>query len=694
MEGNMSEIAPLTVDLAKQQLDILPIGICVVDNDLNILQWNQTLAQWTGLPTETAVGSNILQRYPHLKAARFLHRIKGVFEYGQPALLAPSTTHPFIPISLDENGDDVMLHKTVLVRLGVQSHVVQIALTDVTAQYRQIQSLRREKRQHRLTQDLSNAILETAPDPIITMSGIGLIKSFNPAAERLFEYSETEVLNKNVTLLMPSPFREEHDGYLERYLTTGTTNIIGVGREVIGQRKDGTTFPIQLSVSQVVNKDRDILFTGIIRDLTAQKQMEDELVEQTAYANSMAAVADVANQTKSEFLANMSHEIRTPMTAILGFNDILLDNVTKPENIDAARTVKQNGEYLINLINDILDLSKIEAGKLDVEQFDCSPHEIVANVVSLIRARATTKGLALDVRFDGLIPETIQSDPTRLRQILINILGNSIKFTETGSIQFVTRLLNEPGEEPKLQFDVIDTGIGIAAGQIEQLFQPFTQADNSTTRQFGGTGLGLTISKRLTELLGGEISVSSTIGKGSTFSVTVSTGPLDDVRLIHTAVEAAVETVDAKVADETPASLHDCRILLAEDGPDNQRLIGFILKKAGAEVTLADNGQIGFELATAAMTENRPFDVILMDMQMPVLDGYEATRRLRKDGYCRPIIALTAHAMSTDRQKCLDAGCDDYATKPVDRKKLIEIVTNYARQSQAAAAAAPASSRI
>ena len=232
-------------------------------------------------------------------------------------------------------------------------------------------------------------------------------------------------------------------------------------------------------------------------------------------------------------------------------------------------------------------------------------------------------------------------------------------------------------EEPQLKFDVIDTGVGISEDKLEAIFSPFTQADNSTTRQFGGTGLGLTISKRLAALLGGEISASSTVGKGSTFSVTVDTGPLDNVRLVHNAVESVGKNVDAEVADETEAPLRNCHILLAEDGLDNQRLIGFILKKAGAEVTLADNGQIAFDMASTAMREDRPFDVILMDMQMPELDGYAATRRLREDGYSGPILALTAHAMSTDRQKCLDAGCVDYATKPIDRKKLISLVCQY-----------------
>lgn len=529
----------------------------------------------------------------------------------------------------------------------------------------------------RNTKNTIEAIVNTATDPIITISGYGLIKSFNPAAEQLFGYFESEILESNINLLMPSLYREEHDGGLERYLKTGKQNVIGVGREVVGQRKYGTTFPLHLSVSQVIvedkDKDKDTLFTGIIRDLTEQKQQEAKLIRSQRDA-------EVANQSKSEFLANMSHEIRTPMTAILGFNDILLDNATEPEIIDAALTVKRNGEYLINLINDILDLSKIEAGKFEVEQLECSPHGIIADVASLMRVRAKAKGLPLNVQFDSPIPKTIQSDPTRLRQILINVVGNAIKFTETGSVEIITRLLNESGEESKLQFDVTDTGIGIAADKIDKLFKPFTQADGSTTRTFGGTGLGLSISKRLVGLLGGEFSVSSTLGKGSTFSVTVTTGPLEDVRLI--------QGTGAEVNAEVNDPLNNLRILLAEDGPANQRLIGFVLKKAGAEVTLADNGQIGFDFAIAAKEENQPFDVILMDMQMPVLDGYAATRRLREAGYSGPIIALTAHAMLSDRQKCLDAGCDDYTTKPIDRKKLIELVASYSKQVEEAAPAA------
>ncbi len=675
----------------------------------------------------------------------------------------------------------------------------------IAQQYRRVLDAKAAAQQEHLEQkERHKAILESVVDAVITIGEKGFVEEFNTAAEKLFGYSANEVLGKNINRLMPSPYREEHDGYLARYMKSGKKNIIGIGREVIGQRKDGSTFPAFLSVSEVsLCPQSSRLFTGIVRDLTQEKESQKAVrqsEERLAFALEATAeglwdwdlttghvffspawitslgydvediqphvsfwqsivhpddlpkvqealeahfqgltthfecenrlrmksgeyrwnldrgkvvardengrplrmigtdvdisedehrrnelkhakdAAEAANRAKSEFLANMSHEIRTPMTAILGFNDILLENATEPESIDAARTVKENGEYLIGLINDILDLSKIEAGMLSVEQVDCSPHEIIDNVASLMKVRTTAKGLPLKVRFDGLLPETIQSDPTRLRQILINIVGNAIKFTETGSIQLVTRLLNNPGEEPILQFDVIDTGVGIAEGHIEKLFLPFSQADNSTTRRFGGSGLGLAISNRLVELLGGAISVSSTIGLGSTFSVTIRTGPLNGIQLIANRPEPVSKTNRTKEAAQANLPLENCRILLAEDGPDNQRLIRFILKKAGADVTVADNGQIAFDQATAAHAEDSPFDAILMDMQMPVLDGYAATQQLRATGHTLPIIALTAHAMASDRQKCLDAGCDEYLTKPIDRKKLIEMVHVFANK--------------
>jgi signal transduction histidine kinase/AmiR/NasT family two-component response regulator len=399
-------------------------------------------------------------------------------------------------------------------------------------------------------------------------------------------------------------------------------------------------------------------------------------------------MADCANRAKSEFLANMSHEIRTPMTAILGFADVLLESGNlanaPPERIEATRTIKRNGEHLVRLIDDILDLSKIESGRMTTERMAYSPCRLVAEVTSLVRVRADAKGLSLKVEYAGPVPETIQTDPTRLRQILINLLGNAIKFTEVGDVRLIIRFVNDEHHRA-MQFDVVDHGLGMTEEQVARLFQPFTQADASTTRKFGGTGLGLAISKRLAELLGGDITVAETrSGAGTRMRVTVATGPLDGVRMIADPLAATVLAPDQTSGPATGdrPRLHGCRILLAEDGPDNQRLIAHMLKKASAEVTVVENGQFATEAALAARDRGLPFDVVLMDMQMPVMDGYKATALLRKEGYRGPIIALTAHAMASDKEKCLAAGCDDYASKPIDCQRLLVTIGRHVRNGR------------
>jgi len=390
--------------------------------------------------------------------------------------------------------------------------------------------------------------------------------------------------------------------------------------------------------------------------------------------------AEAAARAKSEFLANMSHEIRTPMTAIMGYVTLAAEGCPsqceygRTEHASHLATVLRNTEYLLQIINDILDLSKIEAGKLAVEHIECSLCEILTDVAGLVRVRSDAEGLTFDISHEGPIPTTIRTDPTRLRQILINVLGNALKFTKVGSVRLIARL-DRSGEQPVMQFDVVDTGIGMVPEQVDRLFQPFTQADSSTTRRFGGTGLGLTISKRLVTMLDGDIHVVDTApGRGTRIRVAIGTGPLDGVPMLDelTPVTTAAAEAPAIAARTDDVTRLDCRVLLAEDGPDNQRLIAHILRKAGATVDVADNGKLAVDKALGAQAAGQPFDVILMDMQMPEMDGYDATRMLRWKGYRGPIIALTAHAMPQDRKKCLLAGCDDYATKPIDRHRLIE----------------------
>jgi len=381
--------------------------------------------------------------------------------------------------------------------------------------------------------------------------------------------------------------------------------------------------------------------------------------------------AEAANQAKSQFLANMSHEIRTPLTAILGFTEQLLhEDIGEPERINSLRTIARNGEHLLGIINDILDLSKIEAGKLAVERLKFSPVQVAADVVSIMNVRAAAKGVDLCLKFISPIPESIQSDPTRLRQILINLVGNAIKFTEKGYVELQVAFDQTEPWRPLMRFSVIDTGIGMSKEQIHKIFEPFTQADGTTARKYGGTGLGLTISRRLTEMLGGEVKIESEVGQGTTFHVTIDVGDLIGVRMLDD-LRLGVDRGTLPSQLQNLTDLSGVRILLAEDSPDNQALIVTILRRAGANVEISGNGEAAMNLATEAQQAQHPFDVVLMDMHMPVLDGYEATRRLRKSGYERPIIALTANAMEGDRAKCISAGCNDYAVKPIDRPRLL-----------------------
>ena len=425
--------------------------------------------------------------------------------------------------------------------------------------------------------------------------------------------------------------------------------------------------------------------------LELQQQMERGMNE-----------AREASRAKSEFLANMSHEIRTPMTSIIGYADLLLDpETTGAERLTHIQTIRRNGEHLLGILNDILDLSKIEAGKMTIENVRCSPSMIIVDVASLMRVRAKEKGLFFEVHYQTPIPETIQSDPTRLRQVLMNLVGNAIKFTASGGIRILARCENADTASPTLTLEVVDTGIGLSDSQVQGLFQPFVQADTSTTRKFGGTGLGLAICRRLAHILGGDIAIDSSPGRGSSFRLTVSAGSLAGVRMFEELQEAGIPETGAVLTAEGFDAL-DCSVLLAEDGLDNQLLISTHLTRAGARVTIAENGRVALDAAMAAVLAKEPFDVILMDMQMPEMDGYAATSELRRKGYTGPIVALTAHAMAGDRERCLAAGCSDYLTKPIGRSKLVTAVAEHAARvsprgapllAEAAKAAVPTAAR-
>ena len=414
---------------------------------------------------------------------------------------------------------------------------------------------------------------------------------------------------------------------------------------------------------------------------TSRRSLED-LIDAT---RSSAAIA----RAKAQFLANMSHELRTPMTAILGFADLLLEegdlSRAPSSRVERLHTIKRNATHLMQVLSDVLDLSRLESGEIDVQRMMTPPLEILAELESVMRGSAEAKGLRFDIEYLGAIPREIRTDPVRLRQILIHTVGNAIKFTDRGSVVLSVELLRSEKQPPALLIRVTDSGVGIPHGSLGGIFDAFSQGDTSMTRRFGGTGLGLTISRQLARLLGGDIEVESTEGEGSCFKIRVDAGSLDGVELIEDpgarsrSCDVLPDEDDSTRAflDRTRETGPGARILLVEDGEDNRRLISFTLKKSGFDVSHAENGAVGVDHALAAHEAGEAFDLILMDMQMPVMDGYEASRRLRESGYELPIIALTAHAMAGDRQRCLDAGCTDFATKPIDRRRLVKLVLDY-----------------
>ena len=452
--------------------------------------------------------------------------------------------------------------------------------------------------------------------------------------------------------------------------------------QVITREEDYT-----IRVSRESKDELGMLYRSFNQMLDALKSTHDEVAHQAdqlakevnvrtqAEADLMVAkdAAEASNRAKSEFLANMSHEIRTPLTGILGFTDVLIaggDDGDMAKRLEYLTTIQASGKHLLGVINDILDLSKIESGRLEFENEACDPQRIVHDVVRVLQVKAEEKSIGLLVRWESRIPQIMYSDAARVRQALLNLIGNSIKFTATGSVEVVGRVV-EFDDRPQMQFDVVDTGMGISPEQLERIFEPFVQADSSVTRQYGGTGLGLAITRRIARGLGGDLTASSRIGIGSMFTMRIDAGDIDGVPLISPSAEESPRPVDGHAATQQKRSLDGTSILLVEDGPTNRKLIKLLLERAGANVATAENGEIGCECAL-----QKNFDLILMDMQMPVLDGYSATRRLRDQGLTLPILALTAHTMTGDREKCLEAGCSDYLVKPINAEQMFATIEN------------------
>ena len=400
------------------------------------------------------------------------------------------------------------------------------------------------------------------------------------------------------------------------------------------------------------------VFIGL-EDVTVLEQKEIE-------HKKLREEAERANSAKSDFLARMSHEIRTPMNAILGFTDVLRRGFDKDaqERAEYLSTIHSSGEHLLSLINDILDLSKVEAGRIELEKTRCSPHKIILETLETLKVKADEKSLSLTYEPGSGLPEFIQGDPVRLRQIVTNLVGNAIKFTEHGGVTVTAQMT----AKKQFEFTVLDTGIGIEQNSLARIFEPFSQADSSVTRKFGGTGLGLAIAKKFAEAMGGSIQVQSKVGVGTAFAVQIDPGVLNGVRRID--ATEALQARTAQTESNVEAKLPDCRILIVDDGKSNRKLLRLFLQRAGAQLVEAENGREAVDRVS-----EQDFDIILMDMQMPIMDGYTAATTLRQMGYVTPIVALTAHAMKQDEDKCLAAGCSHFLPKPVNSNQLLQLVS-------------------
>jgi len=512
------------------------------------------------------------------------------------------------------------------------------------------------------TEEIWKGLVDSAPDALVMVDSQGRIVFVSQQSENLFGYTRDELVGQNIERLLPERFREKHVGQRSGYIENPRMRPMGAGISLYARRKDGSEVPVEISLSPLKTEGASLV-TAAIRDISDRRKAEEEL-------RKAREVAESANRSKSEFLANMSHEIRTPLAGILGYAEMVVLYCNSDEERKAyMEKIRRCSDTLTELINDILDLSKVESGVLKVESIPIGVVSEIETVVNLLQNKASEKNLALEVSYERPLPEKIHSDPTRLRQILLNLLGNAIKFTEKGKV--VLRIYLDKSQEKTVCFEVKDSGCGLTPEEQARLFQPFVQADSSTTRKYGGTGLGLALSRRLARALGGDLILAeSTPEKGSTF--------LFKVPLI---VAKTQDEVTAKPEVETPRNfegpnlrLDGTRVLVVEDNPDNRELIGRFLGAPGAIVTMAVNGRQALEKAM-----NEQYEAIIMDIQMPELDGYEVTKRLRSHGIKTPIIALTAHAMNDEREKCLACGCDEFLTKPLNTERLVSTVHRFAK---------------
>lgn len=631
-----------SLELVASLIQTMPAPFFAMNSKWEVVYWNPAAAEVIGIPKEEVLGKIAWDIFPGLEESDFGRTYKMVrsdkvarsFEaYFEPY----KKWYQALPFPFEEG--------------------VAVVFMDTTARKNIEEELERSKARYQLLFDhspLPKWIIDTETYKFLDV---------NLAAVKHYGYSKEEFLSMGAADIRP---KEDVPVFLDAMKKDfdGTHNYERRRRHV---KKDGSVIEVELTALDIVldGQKRRIGAVVDVTDRVASEIRQNELLKSL---NAAKEEAEKANELKSSFLANMSHEIRTPLGAMIGFADLLRDHgLSEEERTNYIEILIRNGEQLAAIINDILDLSKVEAGHMTLDFSPADPNAIVMDVVALLRVKAREKNLSLSVRTENSAPESIVTDELRTRQILMNIIGNAIKFTPSGSIDVRIYGGQDASHKNMIYFEVSDTGVGIPESQIEGIFNVFVQADSALTRKFGGTGLGLALSRRLARALGGDVVVTeSREGKGSKFLISIGTTQQKD-----TNVSKRVDS-ERVVAPVDSSLLKDVRILVADDFAENRQIISTYITKYGAIVDFADNGLAAYRKAL-----DGHFDIVLMDIQMPEMDGYTATQKLRDAGFTKPVIALTAHAMSEVRMKCLNVGCTDYLAKPIRRDELIATLVRY-----------------